>query len=452
MSTRRLAVILALFAPAAFGGEASPAPLAAKYPADIGIHTDPNVIFHDDFEAWTGGDFDTPPSGKWTSKRSNQCSRTVTIPGQAVLGGPGGPPGPGARVLQIACWNPGGGSQSGGLSLKLGNYEPRDKGLGPGYDELFVRCYIRFAGNYKGVQNHGSNLGGRDVAMTNSRWVGMADTRDVAAQGYFYSGLQPYGGMGRQTGICFGFYSYHMDKPGRWGDDYAMKSKPVEVGRWYCLERHMKLNAAEPLQADGIEELWLDGQLIIRKEGLRFRRVPHLKINFFSFETYYHGLPEEFNKDNPIRVQFDNLVLAKQYIGPVVMRTTAGNKDKPERETLQRPVGNQPEGPTAEQQKRAAEVARELRAKIIQEVKAGRSATIYVTAMETRLRAAVTDADDEALTVDAAGISVRLEWDKMTPPEFYDLARRLVDDHDALFEFCVGRGLKDEAEEERSRR
>jgi hypothetical protein len=84
----------------------------------------------------------------------------------------------------------------------------------------------------------------------------------------------------------------------------------------------MRLNSADsakddPASADGIEELWIDGQLSIRKEGVRFRRVPQLRITFFSLETYYHGLPEVYTKNNPIRVYFDNVVIARKYIGPV---------------------------------------------------------------------------------------------------------------------------------------
>ena len=34
-------------------------------------------------------------------------------------------------------------------------------------------------------------------------------------------------------------------------------------------------------------------------------------------ETYYHGLPKQYTPDKPIKVYFDNLVIARKYIGPV---------------------------------------------------------------------------------------------------------------------------------------
>ena len=177
---------------------------------------------------------------------------------------------------------------------------------------------MKLGANYKPVRNHGANLGGRDVTMPRARWVGMANTRDVSAQGYFFCGLQPYGR--NLAGLHLNFYSYHMDKPSQWGEKYKIQQKiRLRPNRWYCVERHMKLNSVNPIQADGLEELWVDGELSIRREGLRFRKVPQLKITIFSLETYYHGLPADFPQDNPIKVFFDNVVIARKYIGPTVL-------------------------------------------------------------------------------------------------------------------------------------
>jgi hypothetical protein len=215
----------------------------------------------------------------------------------------------------LACWH--GSPNSAGLRKHLGNYQNAEERKGPGYEEIYIRYYQRFDTAYTPERNHGANLGGRDVTRADSWWVGRANTRDVAAQGYFYSGLQPYpDARGKQ--MYWGFYSYHLDKPTQWGDDYKPRPterKAIEVGRWYCLERHMKLNSVDPLKADGREELWVDGELAIRREGLRFRKVPEVRITAFELEVYYHGLPEKFTEENPIRVYFDNVVIATERIG-----------------------------------------------------------------------------------------------------------------------------------------
>jgi hypothetical protein len=310
---------------AAIGQEAEPSAdsptdrvgVAATYENDRGIAADPAVIFADDFESWTE-DGTTPRSGTW-QVRQNPVSRTRVIPGQIAKNAHTGP---GSRVLEIACWTKGSGSQTGGLSLKLGNYNHAREGLGDGYDELYLRYYIKFDEHFRAVRNHGANLGGRDVTMPGAAWVGMAGIRDVSTRGYFYSGVQPRGELGGRE-LEMGFYSYHLDKRGPWGENYdVLKHVPLRLGRWYCVERHMKLNSADPSRpdpaiADGVEQLWIDGQLTIQKRDVRFRRVPHLRITFLSLETYYHGLPERYSRDHPIRVCFDNLVIARQYVGPL---------------------------------------------------------------------------------------------------------------------------------------
>ena len=289
--------------------------IASKYPGDSGIAEDPDVVFADDFESWSD-DGAKKPADKWHSIRTNKTSRTCVIPGKVIVSGKSGP---GECVLEIACWHEKEKSQAGGLTLKLGNYNHPNEALGDGYNELYVRYYIKFDENYRAVRNHGSNLGGRDLTMENPAWVGMAGIRDVFMRGYFYSGVQPRGERGSQE-LEMGFYSYHLDKKGPWGDGYQTQKRiPIKVGTWHCVERHMRLNSVDPTEADGnadgMEELWIDGQWSIRREGLRFRRVPQLRSTYFSLETYYHGLPEEFSQDNPIRVYFDNVVIARKYIG-----------------------------------------------------------------------------------------------------------------------------------------
>jgi hypothetical protein len=77
----------------------------------------------------------------------------------------------------------------------------------------------------------------------------------------------------------------------------------------------MKLNSVSPLRADGVEELWVDGELVIRRDGLRFRSVPELRITVFELEVYYHGLPAKYTAERPQKVFFDNVVIATERIG-----------------------------------------------------------------------------------------------------------------------------------------
>jgi len=308
-------LVAAWFAPAA---QPENAGIASRYALDRGIAKDGDVIFADDFESWT--DKGTHPASPAWSMRKNNISRTQVVPGKVTMKAGEGP---GSGVLEIACWTEETGSQVGGLSRKLGNYNHANEGLGDGYDEIYIRWYQEFGDGYRGVQNHGANLGGRDVKMRDAAWVGMAAIRDIASRGYFYSGVQPYGKIGSDE-MEMGFYSYHMDKKTQWGENYPVQQKIIiRSGQWHCVERHMRLNSVDAATGkanpDGIEELWIDGKLSIRKADVRFRNVPHLRITLYSLETYYHGLPKQYDAQHPIRVYFDNLVLARKYVGPMAI-------------------------------------------------------------------------------------------------------------------------------------
>jgi CubicO group peptidase (beta-lactamase class C family) len=294
--------------------------LAARYPNDAGLAADPNVVFADDFEQWSADGLEKP-ADKWHGLRKNATSLTHAIDGRVDAAGK---PGPGHRILEIACRHAEGQSQVGGLSLKLGNFTDANEGLGDGHDDLYIRYYVKFDENYRAVRNHGPILGGRDLTMKDAAWPGMAGIRDVASRGYFATNVEPQGKLGGRE-LEMNFYSYHMDKKGPWGDNYEIQKRtPIEVGSWHCIERHIRLTSVVNGQAiaDGLEELWIDGERSIRKEGLRFRRSPTLKVTLFSLETYYHGLPAEFGEANPIKVYFDNVVIARRSIGPLARSAT----------------------------------------------------------------------------------------------------------------------------------
>ena len=83
----------------------------------------------------------------------------------------------------------------------------------------------------------------------------------------------------------------------------------AHVGRWYCVEAHVRLNS--PGRSDGVEELWLDGQPEAVSAGLNFVGTAfQFGINAVYFENYSNtGSPQTQQR------YFDNLVVSPQRIG-----------------------------------------------------------------------------------------------------------------------------------------
>ncbi len=83
----------------------------------------------------------------------------------------------------------------------------------------------------------------------------------------------------------------------------------THVGKWYCIEAHAKLN--EPGRSNGVSELWINGVLEARKDGLNWQGAyTDYGINTVFLENYWNnGSPQ------PQERYFDNFVVSTQRIG-----------------------------------------------------------------------------------------------------------------------------------------
>jgi hypothetical protein len=129
-----------------------------------------------------------------------------------------------------------------------------------------------------------------------------------------------------------------------WGTPFLAETpKPaVERGKWFCVEMMVKLN--DPAGSDGEQAFWIDGRLwrvgervvsLIGKgfpngrrrggwwgpdddsptgfEGFRWRTVKELAVNYVWAYVYITKAPA----GHVSRVWFDNIVIAREYIGPI---------------------------------------------------------------------------------------------------------------------------------------
>jgi hypothetical protein len=288
--------------------------LAKKYPGDEGIANDPNVVFAEDFEE---ADFDAV------------CSRWEDVQTKDIMSlSPDVPPGS-AGSHSLLMTHVGGRSTGGHLYRRLL----------PGYDQLYVRFYVKFDPNCSPI-HHFVHMGGYNPPTS---WPqGGAGIRPAGDE-RFTTGVEPYGALWR-----WDFYSYWMEMRSSpdnksWGHDFINDPALIaERGRWICVELMMKMN--EPVtQSNGEQALWIDGRPWIRDgqtvsrlgqgfprgrwvwdsflpdgggepfQGFRWRRTPELKLNFLWLLLYITESPAS----HVSRVWFDEVVVARRYIGPI---------------------------------------------------------------------------------------------------------------------------------------
>ncbi len=291
--------------------------LASKYLGDKGIEKDPAVVFTEDFEE---GDLEALWS-RWENVQSKEImSLSPDVP--AASGG--------SRSLLMTHI---GGQSSGGHLYRR---------LLPGYEKLHVRFYVKFDLDCYPI-HHFVHLGGYNPPTA---WPqGGAGTRPKGDE-RFSTGVEPYGDEWR-----WDFYSYWMgmrsSPDGRsWGHDFINDPSLVVVrGRWICVELMMKMNDPAT-ESNGEQALWIDGRPWIRDgqtlghlgpgfprgkwawdsfipdpngrpfEGFRWRSDDDLNLNYLWLLLYITKSPP----DHVSRVWFDDIVVAREYIGPTVPR------------------------------------------------------------------------------------------------------------------------------------
>lgn len=269
--------------------------LAAKYPGDVGIASDPKVIFADGFES---GDISAWNEG---NRRPKKHPVVVVSDPHNVHSG---------RFAARADFIKGV-SQAGGISHSFL----------PGYDEIYVRWYVKFSSNFV-VENdlHHQRIQGRRIRGPR-RWVSAGNR--PKGDDAFSAGVDAYTRWKRYPGPgYFHFYSYFPTMKAGWqGKYWGNTTEPeepilIKPDTWYCVEHRCKVNTVNPdgsYLEDGEEELWVNGIHQILVKGRVWRTSDVLRCNAISM-GFWMTKPPERNQ----QMWVDDIVVATEYIGPMV--------------------------------------------------------------------------------------------------------------------------------------
>jgi hypothetical protein len=303
--------------------------LAAQFAGDVGIERHPAVVFVENFEQ---------PSFAATRRRWESVSQPELMSLSDDTPQDSG----GKRSLRVR--HVGGQSTGGHLYRRLE----------PGHEKLHFRFYVKFGSDCAPI-HHFFHVGGYYPPTPYPQ--GGAGTRPAGKE-RFTIGVEPYGES--WTWDCYAYWMAMRGSPPRgqtWGNSFmpAPKTK-VARGRWICAETMIKLNNID--QRDGELALWIDGKLLgqlgpgfpngrwifdkfqpgeggpsIRWndaigdreefvvpqggepfEGFRWRTDERLKLNFLWLLVYITDAPQEHVSN----IWFDDIVVATEYIGPLV--------------------------------------------------------------------------------------------------------------------------------------
>ncbi len=267
--------------------------IASAHPLDRELKQHPAVIFADDFES---GEVNQ----RWdevNNKDQSALQLVEQVRGAQPLG---------KRSLRVtASLNK---NMGGGLTQW---FEPADT--------LYFRFYTFFDSDCDYV-HHFCTLRANKSLRGGDRWSGFggAGVKPVGDE-RFSTAIEPWGNWGKfPPPGRWNFYSYwHEMKPSPdgkyWGNSLTPPEQPsIPRGQWICVEMMLKHNT--PGQRDGEQAYWIDGKLQGHWQGINWRTNPNLRANAFTLESY---VTDRWTKQETNIVYFDNVVIAREYIGPM---------------------------------------------------------------------------------------------------------------------------------------
>ncbi|MBN1770804.1 MAG: hypothetical protein JXB32_06065 [Deltaproteobacteria bacterium] len=282
-----------------------PTGIAARFPGDVDIATDPDVVFADNFESYGSPD---DLWDRWDNVFQMDQTRLAREPAN-VHGG--------AQALEFTIP-----VRHDELSNAV------DKVLADELDVLFLRYYSKFNLEFDvvGSSHNGSMISAHYVVDGHS-------TPGIPADGYnkFLAGFESWRGEAAEPNPGnLNVYIYHPLQRSEWGDHFfptglvmpntslpfdfgpRFVSRPdvnPELGRWYAYEFMVRANTVGA--HDGRIACWLDGVLIADFQNLELRYTDVLRIDRFGLSLHAGSNPRSV-----ARKWYDDVVAATRYVGP----------------------------------------------------------------------------------------------------------------------------------------
>ncbi len=279
-------------------GSSAETELASKYVNDAGIEKDPAVLFSENFESGT--------LKKWEQVRGD---------------------------IKVTETNAHGGRYCVELPMERGKNTGSDaiKWFMPGADAVYARMYVKFSADYQ-YCHHFVWLGANE--RTN-KWSAFGKAGLKPDGTYYSTGMEPWFAWGKNPPPGeVNLYTYYLDMerdkkmnkywgngffpPGPGKGEAAGPERVIpRLNEWQCWEFMIQANS-EPGKADGKQAMWVDGKKVGEFTGLRWRNDTDLKVNCFWLEHYGYdeGDPTKQFWKSRQSVWFDDIVIARSYIGP----------------------------------------------------------------------------------------------------------------------------------------
>ncbi len=182
----------------------------------------------------------------------------------------------------------------------------------PGYDEIYVRFDVMFEDGFQNLREDGNGMHFASVSGNHidNKWSAHGKA-GIVPSGYdfFTTTVDPEHPYGDDALHPFMFYSYFPDMACCYGNVFKQSEPKMDIvpGRWHELIIHV--DAGTPGQYDGSQQLWIDGELKIDVQDMKWRDTTDLRLNEFAIVDYMPGSPKTQH------IWFDNVLVTTGFPG-----------------------------------------------------------------------------------------------------------------------------------------
>lgn len=267
--------------------------LASRYPMDIGLERDPQVLFVDRFAG-------SRLARSWAVTKDSNLQLVDADPANGFVALDG-------QALRVTIEK---GAQVGAdLRYRFRQHHESEP------EEVYFRYYLRLSHTWTGATD-GGKLPGLAGTYGRAGWGGRG-----------WDGLQGWSLRGSVSvpsasvasapaRVLLGTYGYHSDSGSTFGQIMPWADGRgaglVDLDRWVSIEQRVKLNA--PGRKDGVLEVWVDGVPALTRTDLRLRDLAALRIEEVWMNIFHGGTQAA---RSPMHAYIDNVVVARSYIGPM---------------------------------------------------------------------------------------------------------------------------------------
>lgn len=182
----------------------------------------------------------------------------------------------------------------------------------PGYDEIYVRFDVMFEEGFENLRGDGNGMHFASVSGNHidNKWSAHGKAGIVpSGHDFFTTTVDPEHPYGDPTLRPLMFYSYFPDMQCCYGNLFKQNEPktPLVGGEWHEIIIHV--DAGTPGHDDGGQRLWIDGDLVIDAQGMRWRDTDDLRVNEFHIVDYMPGSPQTQH------IWFDNVLITTDFPG-----------------------------------------------------------------------------------------------------------------------------------------